>query len=44
MDGELHYGDAVYGFGAGIFFIGYFLPGTPTSKGRIGARRSESVR
>src|ERR1700682_5476033 len=31
MTGELHFSNAVFGFGAGIFFIGYFvfqIPGT----------------
>jgi MFS family permease len=25
MTGELHFSNAVFGFGAGVFFIGYFL-------------------
>lgn len=32
MSADLHFSEAVFGFGAGIFFVGYFLleiPGTP---------------
>jgi MFS family permease len=41
MAGDLHYSDAVYGFGAGIFFIGYFLFELPSNLilTRVGARR-----
>jgi len=41
MAGDLGLGDAVYGFGAGIFFIGYFLFEVPSNLmlARIGARR-----
>jgi MFS family permease len=40
MAGDLHYSDAVYGFGAGIFFIGYFLFELPSNLilTRVGAR------
>lgn len=40
MAGDLHYSDAVYGFGAGIFFIGYFLFEVPSNVilERVGAR------
>src|SRR3954467_3859725 len=31
MAGDLHYSDAVYGFGAGIFFIGYFIFAVPSN-------------
>lgn len=41
MVGELGWSDAVYGFGAGIFFVGYFLFEVPSNLllERIGARR-----
>src|SRR6187549_1632046 len=41
MAGELHFSDAVYGFGAGIFFIGYFLFEVPSNLvlTRVGARK-----
>lgn len=41
MAGDLAYSDAVYGFGAGIFFIGYFLFEVPSNLilERVGARR-----
>lgn len=41
MNEDLNFSDAVYGFGAGIFFIGYFLLEVPGSAmmSRIGARR-----
>ncbi len=41
MAGDLHYSDAVYGFGAGIFFIAYFLFELPSNliMTRVGARR-----
>jgi len=37
---DLHFSDAVYGFGAGIFFIGYFLFEVPSNiiLHRVGAR------
>jgi MFS family permease len=40
MAGELHFSDAVYGFGAGIFFIGYFLFEVPSNLvlRKVGAR------
>jgi MFS family permease len=41
MAGELGLSDAVYGFGAGVFFIGYFLFEVPSNLilARVGARR-----
>lgn len=41
MASELNYSDAVYGFGAGIFFIGYFLFEVPSNLvlAKVGARR-----
>lgn len=41
MAGALGFSDAVYGFGAGIFFIGYFLFEVPSNLilARVGARR-----
>ncbi len=41
MQKDLGMSDAVYGFGAGIFFIGYFLFEVPSNLGlrRFGARR-----
>lgn len=41
MAAELNYSDAVYGFGAGVFFIGYFLFEVPSNLvlARVGARR-----
>jgi MFS family permease len=41
MAGELHFSDAVYGFGAGIFFIGYFLFEVPSNLvlTKVGARK-----
>lgn len=41
MVGELGWSDAVYGFGAGIFFLGYFLFEVPSNLllERVGARR-----
>ena len=41
MAGDLGLGDKVYGFGAGIFFIGYFLFEIPSNLAlqRFGARR-----
>jgi MFS family permease len=40
MAGELGFSDAVYGFGAGVFFIGYFLFEVPSNLilARVGAR------
>jgi MFS family permease len=40
MAGDLHFSDAVYGFGAGIFFIGYFIFEVPSNiiLERVGAR------
>ena len=40
MAGDLHYSDAVYGFGAGIFFIGYFIFEVPSNVilERVGAK------
>ena len=41
MASELGLSDAVYGFGAGVFFIGYFLFEVPSNLilARVGARR-----
>jgi len=41
MASDLHFSDAVYGFGAGIFFVGYFVLEVPSNiiLHRIGARR-----
>ncbi|MCB5424298.1 MFS transporter [Altererythrobacter sp. CC-YST694] len=41
MASDLELGDAVYGFGAGIFFIGYFFFELPSNLilARVGARR-----
>jgi ACS family tartrate transporter-like MFS transporter len=41
MQTQLHFSDAVYGFGAGIFFAGYFLFQVPSNLAlyRVGARR-----
>lgn len=41
MTDDLHFSDAVYGLGAGIFFIGYFLLEVPSNiiLHRVGARR-----
>lgn len=41
MASALEYSDAVYGFGAGIFFLGYFLFEVPSNLAleRVGARR-----
>ena len=40
MAGDLHYSDAVYGAGAGIFFIGYFIFEVPSNVilEKVGAR------
>ncbi|GLZ18778.1 hypothetical protein Bpla01_23080 [Burkholderia plantarii] len=41
MPGDLHVGEAVYGFGAGLFFVGYFFLEVPSNLllHRPGARR-----
>jgi D-galactonate transporter len=41
MAGDLHLSDAVYGLGAGIFFVGYALFGVPSNVllHKVGARR-----
>ncbi|BAH40855.1 major facilitator superfamily protein [Gemmatimonas aurantiaca T-27] len=41
MAAELQWSDAIYGFGAGIFFLGYFLFEVPSNLllERVGARR-----
>ena len=41
MQKQLHFNDAAYGFGAGIFFAGYFLFQVPSNLvlERVGARR-----
>src|SRR6201989_246021 len=41
MAADLRFSDAVYGFGAGIFFLGYFLFEIPSNLilHRVGARR-----
>ncbi len=41
MKRDLHFNDAIYGLGAGIFFIGYFLFEVPSNliMERVGARR-----
>lgn len=41
MAGDLQFSDEVYGFGAGVFFIGYFLFELPSNLilNRVGARR-----
>jgi len=41
MASDLHFSDAVYGLGAGIFFVGYFLFEIPSNilLHRVGARR-----
>ncbi len=41
MQKDLHFNDEVYGLGAGIFFIGYFLLEVPSNliMQRVGARR-----
>jgi D-galactonate transporter len=42
MKADLGFSDAVYGFGAGVFFLGYFLCEVPSNLllERIGARRT----
>jgi MFS family permease len=41
MVGDLHFSNAVFGFGAGLFFFGYFLAEIPSNLilHRVGARR-----
>ncbi len=41
MKGQLNFSDTVYGVGAGIFFVGYFLFQVPSNLvlERLGARR-----
>ena len=41
MQQELHFDDAIYGFGAGVFFAGYFLFQVPSNLAlqRFGAKR-----
>jgi ACS family tartrate transporter-like MFS transporter len=41
MIGDLHFSNAVFGFGAGLFFFGYFLAEIPSNLilHRVGARR-----
>lgn len=41
MQADLQYSDTVYGLGAGIFFIGYFLFEVPSNllMAKVGARR-----
>jgi MFS family permease len=41
MAGDLHLSDAVYGFGAGVFFFGYFLFEVPSNLilAKVGARK-----
>lgn len=41
MQRELHFNDAVYGFGAGLFFVGYFCLQVPSNVvlEHVGARR-----
>jgi len=41
MVGDLHFSNAVFGFGAGLFFLGYFLAEIPSNLilNRVGARR-----
>jgi len=45
MQSELHFNDAVYGFGAGLFFAGYFCFQVPSNivLQRVGARRWISI-
>ncbi len=40
MAGDLHFSDEIYGFGAGIFFIGYFIFEVPSNVilARVGAK------
>src|ERR1700710_2865607 len=41
LESDLHFSGAVYGFGAGVFFIGYFLLEVPSNIAlhRFGARK-----
>jgi ACS family tartrate transporter-like MFS transporter len=41
MIGDLHFSNAVFGFGAGLFFLGYFLAEIPSNLilNKVGARR-----
>jgi ACS family tartrate transporter-like MFS transporter len=41
MQKDLHFSDSIYGLGAGIFFVGYFLLEVPSNliMERVGARR-----
>jgi sugar phosphate permease len=41
MQGELGFSDAVYGFGASVFFVGYFLFEVPSNiiLHKVGAKR-----
>ncbi|MGI4795526.1 MAG: MFS transporter, partial [Janthinobacterium lividum] len=41
MVGDLHFSNAMFGFGAGLFFFGYFLAEIPSNLmlNRVGARR-----
>ena len=45
MQQELHFNDAVYGFGAGMFFLGYFFLQVPSNLvlQRMGAKRWVAV-
>lgn len=45
MLSDLHFGEAVYGFGAGLFFLGYVVFGVPATllQQRIGAKRMISA-
>jgi MFS family permease len=45
MLSDLHFSETVYGFGAGLFFLGYVLFGIPSTmvQQRLGARRTISV-
>ena len=45
MQQELHFNDAVYGFGAGMFFLGYFFFQVPSNLvlQRMGAKRWVAV-
>jgi len=41
MKGDLHFSNIIYGFGSGVFFIGYFIFEVPSNliMERVGARR-----
>jgi sugar phosphate permease len=45
MLSDLHFSETVYGFGAGLFFLGYVVFGIPSTMAqqRLGARRTISV-